>query len=77
MIMAQTPTRKAALLEAIRGANGWTDRAAIASQTGKKELSPNDANHLRDLEAEGYIEKRIVPGSGIREKYEYRATDKA
>lgn len=64
------------MLRAIRSAGAWIDRAEIASQTGKRELAPNDLRHLNDLEAEGYIQRRVVPGSGIREKFEYMATDK-
>lgn len=77
MVMAATPERRAKMLEALRSAGAWLDRPAIASATGKDQLSPNDINHLRDLESEGYIERRVVPGDGIREKFEYRATDKA
>lgn len=77
MVMAAVPERRARMLEALRNAGAWLDRAEIASATGKKELSPNDVNHLRDLENEGYIERRVVPGDGIREKFEYRATKKA
>lgn len=76
MVMAAVPERRAALLKAMRSAGKWLDRAALASMTGKDNLSPNDVNHLRDLQTEGYIERRVVPGDGIREKFEYRATDK-
>lgn len=76
MLMAAYAERRVAILKAIRKAGGWIDRAAIATQTGKDDLSPNDVHHLRFLELEGYIEKREVPGSGLRPKFEYHATDK-
>lgn len=76
--MLMTADRRVAILGAIRGAGAnWIDRADIATQTGKDELSPNDIHHLRILELEGYIERREASSSGLRPKFEYRATNKA
>lgn len=75
--MLMTADRRVAILGAIRGAGkNWIDRAAIASQTGKDELSPNDIHHLRILELEGHIERREAESGGLRPKFEYRATNK-
>lgn len=57
-IMTESIGRRAILLNALRGKGDWMTRDELATATGKKTLSPNDRNHLDDMEREGEIEVR-------------------
>lgn len=56
--MTETIGRRAALLAALRENGDWMTRDQLATATGKRILSPNDRNHLDELEREGVIEVR-------------------
>jgi len=46
------------LLDALKAANDWTNRAALARATGKNRLSPHDIMLLERMETDGFIEIR-------------------
>lgn len=64
--------RQAALLEALQGGE-WMTRQQLADATGKRMLSPNDRNHLDELERRGLIEIDKQPiNAPQRFEYIYR-----
>jgi hypothetical protein len=66
--------RYAALLKALRDNGGWMSRADLAQATGKRQLSPNDVNHLNAMLDAGVIERSGRP-VGLKEEFIYRITD--
>lgn len=65
--------RQKELLEALKSANDWTGRGALATATGKNRLSPHDFLLLERLEAAGLIEIRKRSTGTINPAYEYKA----
>lgn len=55
--------RQAAILNALHSGD-WMNRQELAEATGKRNLSPNDRNHLETLERRGLIKisKRAIDG---------------
>lgn len=59
--MTESTGRRAAILTALRDKGDWMTRDELATATGKRTLSPNDRNHLDDMEREGVIEVQQRP----------------
>lgn len=52
------------LYDAIKAAGDWITRPELADATGKRVLSPNDKERLKELVAQGYIEESILRVGG-------------
>lgn len=67
--------RQQQLLDAIRSAGTWVNRADLATATGKNRLSPHDIGLLERLVTDGYIEVRMGESASLRGKeHQYRST---
>jgi len=70
-------TRHFELYSAVKAAGGrWVTRPELADATGKRVLSPNDRDRLKELIAQGYIEESLIHAGG-RIFYQYRVPEGA